>query len=62
MLCAVNAAEYRGDYVEIHARFAARGGASPAQLVEAVVCSIPFAGVAAWVAGANGVSAALASP
>lgn len=61
MLCTLNAAEYREDYVEIHARFAARGGASPDQLVKAVACSIPFAGVAAWLAGASGVSAALAS-
>ena len=62
MLCAVNAAEYREDFVEIHARFALRGGATAAQLTEAVACSIPFAGVAAWLAGANGVIAAVENP
>lgn len=61
VLCAVNAAEYRDDYVEIHARFALGGGATAAQLTEAVACSIPFAGVAAWLSGATGVIAALES-
>jgi alkylhydroperoxidase/carboxymuconolactone decarboxylase family protein YurZ len=61
MLCAVNASEYREDYVEIHARFALRGGATAAELTEAVACSIPFAGVAAWLAGATGVIGALES-
>jgi alkylhydroperoxidase/carboxymuconolactone decarboxylase family protein YurZ len=61
MLCAVNAAEFREDYVEIHARFALRAGATAAQLTEAVACSMPFAGVAAWLSGANGVIAALES-
>lgn len=62
MLCAVNAAEFREDFVEIHARFALRGGATAAQLTEAVACSMPFAGVAAWLSGANGVIAALENP
>ena len=62
MLCAVNAAEFRDDFVEIHARFALRGGATAGQLAEAVACAIPFAGVAAWLAGANGVIAALENP
>jgi alkylhydroperoxidase/carboxymuconolactone decarboxylase family protein YurZ len=59
MLCAVNAAEFRDDFVEIHARFALRGGATPAQLTEAVACTMPFAGVAAWLSGATGVIAAM---
>ncbi len=62
VLCAVNAAEYRDDYVEVHARFALRGGATAAQLSEAVACSIPVAGVAAWLSGATGVIAALENP
>jgi alkylhydroperoxidase/carboxymuconolactone decarboxylase family protein YurZ len=62
MLTAVNAAEIRDDYAEVHARFALRGGATAAQLTEAVACAIPFAGVAAWLAGATGVIAAVESP
>ena len=59
MLVAVNAAEYQADFVEIHARFALRRGATAAQLAEAAACSIPYAGVAAWLHGANGCIAAL---
>lgn len=62
MLCAINAAEFRDDFVEIHARFALKGGATAGQLTEAVACAIPFAGVAAWLAGANGLIAALENP
>ena len=36
MLCAINAAEFRDDFVEIHARFALKGGATAGQLTEAV--------------------------
>ncbi|MCP3976716.1 MAG: hypothetical protein GY720_19700 [bacterium] len=60
LLCGVNAAEYEELFVEIHARFALRGGATPAQLVEAVACAIPFAGVAAWRPGADGAATAIA--
>lgn len=60
LLCGVNAAEYEELFVEIHARFALRGGATPTQLVEAVACAIPFAGVAAWRPGADGAATALA--
>ncbi len=62
VLTAVNASEFREDYVEIHGRFALRGGATAAQLTEAVACSIPIAGVASWLAGATGVLAALENP
>ena len=62
MLSAINAAEFRDDFVKIHARFALNGGATAAQLTEAVACVIPFSGVAAWLAGANGVMAALGQP
>jgi alkylhydroperoxidase/carboxymuconolactone decarboxylase family protein YurZ len=48
MLVAVNAAEYQRDYIRIHAEGALKKGATEAQLVEACVCAIPFAGVAAW--------------
>ena len=59
LLAGVNAAEYQQAFVTIHARFALRGGASASQLVEAVACAIPFAGIAAWLPGANGVIDAL---
>ena len=60
LLCGINAAEYEELFVEVHARFALRGGATPTQLVEAVACAIPFAGVAAWRSGADGAARALA--
>ncbi len=51
--CTVNAGELRGDFVAIHAATARRAGASREQLLEAVVCAIPVAGVAAWAASAE---------
>jgi alkylhydroperoxidase/carboxymuconolactone decarboxylase family protein YurZ len=62
ILVSVNTAELQEDFVEIHARFALRGGATAPQLAEAAACAIPFAGVAAWLRGANGCLAALESP
>ncbi len=59
MLVTVNAAEYEELFVEIHARFAIAKGASVEQLVEAVACAVPFAGIAAWLPGANGIIKAL---
>lgn len=55
LLCAVNAAEYQARFVAIHARGARRAGASEAQLVEATLTAMPFAGVASWLPAAQGV-------
>ncbi len=55
LLCAVNAAEYQPRFVAIHARGARRAGATEAQLVEATLVAMPFAGVASWLPAAQGV-------
>jgi alkylhydroperoxidase/carboxymuconolactone decarboxylase family protein YurZ len=56
--CTVNAAELRGDFVAVHVAGAVRGGASRAQLIEAILCAIPVAGVAAWGAAVDALPAA----
>jgi alkylhydroperoxidase/carboxymuconolactone decarboxylase family protein YurZ len=57
LLCTVNAAEFGPRFVKIHARGARRAGASEEEIVEAVLCAIPVAGVASWLPGAEGVLA-----
>ncbi len=52
VLCAINAAELQSGFVAIHAASARRRGVSDDELVEAVLCAVPVAGVAAWAAGA----------
>jgi len=51
-LCTVNAAELQTGFIAIHAASARRRGVTDGQLVEAILCAIPVAGVAAWAAGA----------
>jgi alkylhydroperoxidase/carboxymuconolactone decarboxylase family protein YurZ len=51
-LCTINAAELEVGFVAIHAASARRRGVSDGELVEAVLCAVPVAGVAAWAAGA----------
>jgi len=51
VLCTVNTAELAGAFVAIHAASARRRGVTDAQLVEAVLCAVPVAGVAAWAVG-----------
>jgi alkylhydroperoxidase/carboxymuconolactone decarboxylase family protein YurZ len=57
MLCTVNAAEFSARFVDVHAGGARRSGASEAEIVEAVICAIPIAGVASWLPGADGIAA-----
>lgn len=47
-LFVVNAADFQTEFARIHAGFARQRGATEAQLVEAGVCAIAHAGVAAW--------------
>lgn len=54
LLCTVNAAEFSSRFINVHANGARRAGATEAELVEAVVCAIPVAGVASWLPGADG--------
>ena len=55
LLCTINAAEFSSRFVNVHANGARNAGASEAEIVEAVVCAIPIAGVAAWLPGADGI-------
>ena len=55
LLCTINAAEFSARFVNVHANGARRAGCTEAQIVEAVVCAIPVAGVAAWLPGADGI-------
>jgi alkylhydroperoxidase/carboxymuconolactone decarboxylase family protein YurZ len=54
ILCSLNAADLRGDFVAIHAAGARRVDATDAQLVEAVLCAVPVSGVGAWAVAAAG--------
>ena len=62
LLCTVNAAEFSSRFVNVHANGARRAGASEAEIVEAVVCAIPIAGVASWLPGADGILEGRAKP
>jgi alkylhydroperoxidase/carboxymuconolactone decarboxylase family protein YurZ len=57
VLVVVNAADYQPLFVEVHARGAFAKGATEEQLVEACVCAIPHAGVAAWLPASIGIIA-----
>jgi alkylhydroperoxidase/carboxymuconolactone decarboxylase family protein YurZ len=54
--CAVNAADHSQRFVAVHAMGARKAGATEAQLVEAVLCAVPVAGVAAWLPGADAIA------
>ena len=54
VLIALNAAEIQREFVRIHAATARKASATDDELVEAIVCAIRVAGVAAWAAGAEG--------
>ena len=56
LLCTVNAAEFESRFVDVHAGGARRAGATEDEIVEAVVCAIPVAGVASWLPGADGIA------
>ena len=55
LLLTINAAEFSSRFVNVHANGARRAGCSEAQIVEAVICAIPVAGVASWLPGADGI-------
>ena len=57
VLVVLNAAEYQPVFVEVHARGARQKGSTESQLVEACVCAIPIAGVAAWLPASQGILA-----
>jgi alkylhydroperoxidase/carboxymuconolactone decarboxylase family protein YurZ len=58
LLMTVNAAELSQWFVGIHAHGARKAGATEEEIVEAIVCAIPVAGVAAWLPGAEGIAPA----
>ncbi|MDE0653307.1 MAG: carboxymuconolactone decarboxylase family protein [bacterium] len=55
LLLTINAAEFSARFVNVHANGARRAGCTEAQIIEAVVCAIPVAGVASWLPGADGI-------
>jgi alkylhydroperoxidase/carboxymuconolactone decarboxylase family protein YurZ len=55
LLCTINAAEFSSRFVNVHANGARRAGCSEAQIVEAVLCAVPVAGLATWLTGADGI-------
>lgn len=55
LLLTINAAEFSARFVNVHANGARRAGCSEAQIIEAVTCAIPVAGVASWLPGADGI-------
>ena len=61
LLCALNAADWQPVFLRTHAVVARSVGATPAQLVEAVLATLPVAGLAVW-SGAADVLAGLDEP
>ncbi len=55
LLLTINAAEFSSRFVNVHANGARRAGCTEAQIIEAVTCAIPVAGVASWLPGADGI-------
>ena len=53
VLCSLNAADLRGDFVAIHAGAARRAGATDEELLEAFVCAMAVGGVGAWAVAAG---------
>jgi alkylhydroperoxidase/carboxymuconolactone decarboxylase family protein YurZ len=53
VLCSLNAADLRGDFVAIHAGAARRAGATDEDLLEAFVCAMAVGGVGAWAVAAG---------
>lgn len=56
LLSAINAGEYQAAFVEVHMAGARRAGAGEAELVEAALCAVPLAGIAAWPPAAEGIA------
>jgi len=55
MLCTVNAADAAPRFLALHASSARRAGASEAEIVEAVLCAVPIAGMPAWLGSAEAI-------
>jgi alkylhydroperoxidase/carboxymuconolactone decarboxylase family protein YurZ len=53
VLCSLNAADLRGDFVAIHAGAARRVGVTDEELLEAFVCAMAVGGVGAWAVAAG---------
>jgi alkylhydroperoxidase/carboxymuconolactone decarboxylase family protein YurZ len=53
VLCSLNAADLRGDFVAVHAGGARRAGATDDELLEAFVCAMAVGGVGAWAVAAG---------
>jgi alkylhydroperoxidase/carboxymuconolactone decarboxylase family protein YurZ len=55
LFLAINAAEFSSRFVGVHAAGARRAGATEGEIVEAVLCAIPVAGLASWLPAADGI-------
>lgn len=55
LLCTVNAADFSGRFVAVHAAAARRAGASEAAIVEAALCAIPISGAATWIVASEAI-------
>ena len=56
LLCAIIASTYHVNLLEIHVASARAVGATEREIVEAVLCAVPVAGVAVWSSGAAAVA------
>jgi alkylhydroperoxidase/carboxymuconolactone decarboxylase family protein YurZ/ketosteroid isomerase-like protein len=57
VLCAINAADYQPELMAIHAREARGVGASRGELAEAVIATLPVAGLSVWSSAADTLAA-----
>ncbi len=55
MLTTMNAVDYAVRFAALHANSARRAGASEAEVVEALLCAVPIAGMPAWLTCAEAV-------
>jgi alkylhydroperoxidase/carboxymuconolactone decarboxylase family protein YurZ len=52
----INTAEFSPRFVSVHVAGARKAGASEAEIVEAVLCAIPVAGLASWLPAADAIA------
>ena len=60
--CVIQASELQGAFVAVHAEMARRVGATEDELLEAVLCAMPVAGIAAWAVSFDALQAHRPSP
>jgi alkylhydroperoxidase/carboxymuconolactone decarboxylase family protein YurZ len=58
LFLAINTAEFSPRFIAVHVAGARKAGASDAEIVEAVLCAIPVAGLASWLPAADAIAGA----